>query len=144
MAAEQTLPHHLCEIGESFEQKYQPVLDFHGWRVAMLRHFDAVAPETFHRVERHRETNEVFILTAGEADLILFDGGDSPTTHTVIPMRHNVAYNIQQAVWHHVLMSHDAHIILVERTNTGLANSDYAELSAETIAAVRAGCRPLR
>ena len=55
------IPGALLEVGMSFEQKYKPVLDFHGWRVAMLRHFDATAPETFYRVERHRETNEVFI-----------------------------------------------------------------------------------
>ncbi len=137
---QRTVPTKLVEVGESFEQKYKPVLDFHGWRVAMLRHFDATAPENLHQVERHRKTNEVFILTAGEADLIVFDGDAQPTRSYVFPMVHNVAYNIQQAVWHHVLMSPDAHIILVERTDTSVENSDYAELSPNVIRDIKAQC----
>src|SRR3954466_15791858 len=101
------IPTRLVEIGESFAQRYQPVLDFEGWRVAMLRRPDGMTPEAFHRVERHRETNEVFILTAGEADLIVCDGDATPGQAHVFAMRLNVAYNIRQAVWHEVVMSPD-------------------------------------
>lgn len=127
------IPQSLVEIGVSFEQTYKPVLDFHGWRVAMLRHCDAVVPETFYRVERHRNTNEVFILTAGKADLIILDGDQMPGTPFVFPMELNAAYNIQQSVWHHVVMTPDAHIILFERTDTSVENSDYAELPAAVV-----------
>jgi len=114
-----------------------PELDFHGWRVAMLRHFDQLAPENFQQVERHLETNEVFILTAGQADLIVCDGDAKPTAPYVFPMVLNVAYNIQQAVWHNVVMSVDAHIILFERTDTTVENSDYARLDEDM-------CRDIR
>ena len=132
------IPEHLLEIGASFEHTYMPVLDFHGWRVAMLRHFDKLAPENFQEMERHRETNEVFILTAGQADLIICDGDDKPTTPYTFPMELNVAYNIQQAVWHNVVMSADAHIILFERTNTAVENSDYALLEEDLYAEIKA------
>lgn len=126
-------------VGKSFAQTYQPVLNFHGWKVAMLRHFDVVAPEAFYRVERHWNTNEVFILTAGQADLILFDGDETPNdTYHVFPMELNVAYNIQQSVWHHVVMSPNAHLILFERSETGIDTTDYAELPRELVAAVKA------
>ncbi len=96
----------------------------------MLRYFDVVAPETFHRVERHWNTNEVFILTAGQANLILFDGlNESPGKPFVSPMQCNVAYNVGQSVWHHVVMSPDAHIVLFEREETGLATTDYWQLA---------------
>lgn len=124
-----TIPADLLEIGTSFSQKYQPVLDFEGWRVAMLRHCDDVDPEKFSQAERHNETNEVFILTTGTADLIICSGNDNPEDIHVIKMVHNVAYNIPTSVWHHVLMSPDAHIILFERTNTGTENSDYAKFT---------------
>jgi hypothetical protein len=133
-----SVPTNLVEIGASFEQRYKPVLDFAGWRVAMLRHCDHVEANKFYRVERHRETNEVFILTVGCADLIVFDGGDTPTTSFVFPMELNVAYNIGQSVWHHVVMTADAHVILFERTNTSLENSDYAELSPEKVEEIKA------
>ena len=131
------IPAHLVEIGSSFEQRYQPVLDFHGWKVAMLRYFDAVASETFYRVERHWNTNEVFILTAGRADLILLEGDQVPTKPYVFPMTVNVAYNIQQSVWHHVVMSPEAHIVLFERSETSLETSDYAELAPEVVAEIK-------
>lgn len=130
---------HLVEIGRSFAQTYQPVLSFAGWKVAMLRYFDSVAPATFHRVERHWNTNEVFILTTGQADLILLDDVEgAPTAPVVIAMEHNVAYNVGQSVWHHVVMSPDAHIILFERVETGPETTDYQELSPALRATIAA------
>lgn len=131
----------LVETGAYFDEGYRPVLDFHGWRVAMLRAKDDNQPETFYRVERHRETNEVFILTAGQADLIVCDGDGEPGEWFVTAMEHNVAYNIGLGVWHHAVLSPDAHIILFERTDTSFANSDYAELPPDQIAAIAAQFR---
>jgi hypothetical protein len=127
------IPKDLLEVGHYFDDGYKPVLDFDGWRVAMLRYCDAVDAKNLHRVERHRNTNEVFILTAGETDLILCDAGDRPRNAYVVAMRHNVAYNIPAYGWHHVSMSKDAHIILFERTETSLETSDYAPLSPEQL-----------
>ena len=133
-------PQHLVIEGKSFEQTYKPVLDFHGWKVAMLRHFDAVDPNKFHRIERHWNTNEVFILTAGQTDLIIFEGDpadESPSDQFyVIPMELNVAYDVQQSVWHHAVMSEDAHIIIFERSETSADTTNYFELSPETVRAV--------
>ncbi|MEA2523328.1 MAG: hypothetical protein QOF01_4238 [Thermomicrobiales bacterium] len=132
------LPSRLVEVGAFFGDGYRPVLDFHGWRVAMLRSTEVANPDAFHRVERHRETNEVFILTTGQADLIVCDGDAEPGEAFVTSMDLNVAYNIGQAVWHNVVMSPDAHIILFERTDTTVDNSDYAELPPEQIATITA------
>lgn len=124
------IPSNLVEIGESFEQKYQPVLDFEGWKVAMLRHHHEADPANLKEVERHTNTNEVFILTTGQADLIVCSGDDSAEDIHVIPMRLNVAYNIPTLVWHHALMSEGAHIILFERSETGPETTDYTSLTA--------------
>ncbi len=131
------IPGRLLEIGRSFEPTYQPVLDFDGWRIAMLRHFDVVDPQAFGRVERHRNTNEVFILTTGQADLIVCDGEAEPSSPQVLSMEAHVAYNIRRSVWHHVVMSPQAHIVLFERSETSSKNTDYAELSFEIVGALR-------
>lgn len=128
----------LVEVGGSFAQAYAPVLDFAGWRVAMLRHFAVVSPATFHRVERHRNTNEVFILTTGRADLIVCDGDERPVAPMVIPMARGVAYNVRQSVWHHVVLSPEAHVVLFERSDTGPETTDYANLPPAEVTAVRA------
>ena len=131
------VPQNLIGVGQWFGPGYKPVLDFQGWRVAMLRYGEFAAPNQLHRVERHNATNEVFILTAGRADLIVMDGDVSPTDAFVFPMRLNVAYNIQQSVWHHVVMTEDAHIVLFERTDTSVTNSDYAELPVDAANEIR-------
>jgi type II secretory pathway component PulL len=133
----------LLKIGQYFADGYKPVLDFEGWRVAMLRYGEFVDVKTLHQVERHRETNEVFILTAGEADLILCSGDAVPDKAYVLPMRQNVAYNIPIDGWHHVIMRQDAHIILFEKTNTSRENSDYAKLNQEQLRQIKQLLRPL-
>ena len=135
------VPQELVEIGEYFGVGFQPVLNFSGWRVAMKRYGDGTQPAKFHSVDRHNETNEVFVLTEGKAEMLLMEGSNVPGTFHLFPMELNVAYSVQQSAWHHVFMSEDAHIIVFERSNTARENSDQFELDAETIAAVRARVR---
>jgi hypothetical protein len=130
------IPAKLIEVGESFEPKYKPVLDFEGWRVAMLRKSVVEDNLSGVKVERHNETNEVFILTAGEADMIVCDEGDIPGKMFIIKMEDNVAYNILRAVWHQVIMSKDAHIIIFEKTDTTVHNSDYFTFDEKTSASI--------
>jgi hypothetical protein len=51
---------------------YLPLIDYGTWRVAYLRYIDELIPRNIKRVERHRETDEVFVLLEGQA--ILFMG----------------------------------------------------------------------
>ena len=140
-ASKRDVPKKLVEIGEYFGVGFQPVLDFEGWRVAMKRYGEGTQAAKFHSVDRHNETNEVFILTEGKAEMLLMEGEGQPTNFHLFPMELNVAYSVQQSAWHHVFMSEDAHIIVFERSNTSRENSDHAELDAETIAAIRARVR---
>lgn len=135
------VPRQLVEIGEYFGVGFQPVLDFEGWRVAMKRAAESTSPAKFHSVDRHNETNEVFVLTTGQAEMLLMEEGNKPVTFHLFPMELNVAYSVQAKAWHHVFMSDDAHIIVFERSNTTRENSDYFELDADTIAAIRSRVR---
>lgn len=46
-------------------------------------------------------------------------------------MRKHVAYNILRSVWHHVVMSENAHIVLFEKTDTTRQNSNYFRYDSE-------------
>jgi hypothetical protein len=83
-------------------------------------------------VERHNKTEEVFILTVGKADLIIIEEKDGRQIPHVIHMGLNVAYNVKQSVWHHVVLSADAHIFLFEKADTSRENSDYMTLDSDT------------
>ena len=105
----------LVETGSCFEQMFKPVIVTGEWRVAVLRQCDKVYPHCIQEVERHNETDEVFILTMGKADLIIVEEKDGQAIPHVIPMGLNVAYNVKQSVWHHAVLSEDAHIFLFEK-----------------------------
>ena len=122
------------EIIPNTEECYKPLVDFESWRVAGLNHCDIVDIAHLNRVERHLETDEVFILTAGRAALIVENGGENETgaargnPFEVIPMKPNTLYNIKKGVYHHVVMEKDASIIIVENSDTTAENSEYKEL----------------
>src|SRR3954470_19207079 len=135
------VPQELVAIGEYFGNGFQPVLNFSGWRVAMKRFADSTHPANFHSVDRHNETNEVFILTEGKAEMLLMEGKQQPTTFHLFPMQLNVAYSVQQSAWHHVFMAEGSHIIVFERSDTSRINSDQAELDEAIVAAIRSQVR---
>jgi len=110
---------------------FQPLVDFKDWRVAVLNYLDAIHPERNNRMERHTGTDEVFVLLKGQGILII--GGDSSNVEGVSPqeMEAGVIYNVRQGVWHTILLSQDASVLIVEQAHTDEHNSEYATLSPE-------------
>ena len=124
------------EIIRNTEECYTPLVDFETWRVAGLNHCDIVDASNLTRVERHLKTDEVFILTAGRAWLVVDRGADGDT-FDVIRMEPNRVYNIKRGVYHHVVMDRNASIILVENSDTSIENSEYRDLKAQQIGRLR-------
>ena len=110
---------------------YKPLFDFDCWRVAFLRFIDELLPENITRAEKHLETDEVFVLLAGKAVLIIGSGDDEIIEMTPYVMEPYQLYNVKQSTWHNVVLSQDATILLVENNNTNSGNSAYCELSDE-------------
>lgn len=111
------------------EQGFFPVVFFGQWRVAVLNYCDIVEKDALYRLERHVETDEVFVLQKGQAWLILGGSGDAPACVETFPMETGVVYNIARSCWHHVVMTRDASVLIVENADTGDSNSAYANLS---------------
>ena len=125
------IPAHLLQEGAFPDHGYAKVLTMEEWCVAMLACFDRTRPSMFEKVERHLLTHEVFVLLEGLADLIICDGGNIPGEAFVRPMEYGKAYNVPPGVWHHVVMSEKALIILFEKANTSKENSEYYYFSSE-------------
>jgi len=119
----------LLEIRSYEGPGYQPLIDFNDWRVAILRYLDELQPERIDSMERHCETDEVFVLLQGRGTLLL--GGNGPTLDGVQPqaMEPGKLYNVKRNAWHGVLLTRDASVLLVENRNTGRENSEYAPLT---------------
>jgi ureidoglycolate hydrolase len=121
----------LLEIREFTGLGYKPLIDFGAWRVAILRYIDELIPAQIERMERHNETDEVFVLLEGQAVLFLGEGDERIEKLHPQVMEPKKMYNVKRAVWHCAVLSRDASILLVENCDTGTANSDYVALTAE-------------
>jgi hypothetical protein len=121
----------ILEVSEYTGEGYKPLIDCNGWRVAYLRYLDELFPAKIEKLERHLETDEVFVLLAGEVLLLMGGNGPSVTALETIQMQPLKLYNVRQAAWHGVVLSRDATILLVENTNTSPANSEYFTLTPE-------------
>lgn len=120
----------LFEVKNYSGQGFKPLVSFDNWRVAALRYMDELHPDRLNTMERHTATDEVFILSHGRAMLLL--GGNGPGIGEIVPLSMNIGdiYNIKRNTWHTVVLSRDAHIIIVENDNTSRKNSEFTSLSA--------------
>ena len=95
-------------------QGFKVMTEFEGWKIGFLRYSDRFSK--FDRLERHLLTDEVFVLLDGEAVLY--------TDKEEIKMEKNFIYNLPKAEWHHIVVSKDAYVMVVENANTGDDNTE--------------------
>ncbi len=112
-------------------QGFQPQVTFNSWQVAILNYLDKIHPEHNNSMERHKKTDEVFVLMKGRGILII--GGNGKTVEGVYPqvMEIGKVYNVRVNTWHTILLSKDASVLLMEESNTVEENSEYTTLPEE-------------
>lgn len=104
---------------------YQPVVNCRGWIVALMNWEERFDLQYIRAIERHLQTDEVFVLLQGESALfILHDDGID--VQKMIP---GVVYNVPAGVWHSVVGSRDAKWLIVESSDVSMENSEYRHLS---------------
>lgn len=119
----------LLDIKEYQGIGYKPLIDYDGWRVAVLRFIDDLLPENIHSMQRHMETDEVFVLLKGQCILFIGDGNDLITEIHPQVMEAEKLYNVKKACWHTHTLSKDAIVLIVENRDTGTQNSQELPLS---------------
>jgi len=123
------MDHELLEIKEYNGEGYQPQVDFGGWRVAVLNYSADLLPERLTRMQRHNETDEVFVLLAGRCILFIGEGREAVTRIHAEDLRPGLVYNVRQAVWHTHTLSPDAKVLVVENRDTTYDNSPFTPLT---------------
>jgi ureidoglycolate hydrolase len=102
---------------------YAPLVDFSQWRVALLRFIDELLPERLDRMQRHDQTDEVFVLLAGRCILFLGDGRETAGTIHAVDMEPQKIYNVKRGCWHTHTLSRDASVLIIENRDTTAVNS---------------------
>ena len=113
-------------------QGYQPFVSHRGWLVLMNweQRFNLANDD---KVERHNQTDEVFVLMRRRGVLII----ESNDTIQVIDMQPGVIYDVTNGTWHGVLGTYDAAWLVVESDDTNDENSDYRQLSEKGLDTLR-------
>ena len=123
------IPESLIEIREHDEPDYKPLIDYQSWRVALLNYTADYLPEKINRMQKHTETDEVFVLLAGRCILFLGEGDDPVVKVHAVDMELYKLYNVKRGVWHSHTFSEDARVLVVENRDTILENSPFVGLS---------------
>ena len=104
----------MIEISAHKSEGFKVMTSFEGWKIGMLRY-----DQRFSRLgemERHLLTDEVFVLVDGSATLY--------TDKEAVEMESGVVYTVPVGVWHHIVVSEDAAVLVVENSNTSVENTE--------------------
>ena len=124
----------LLEIRQYEGLGYQPIVDYGTWRVAILRYHPELEPAALNSMQRHDETDEVFVLLEGRCILFLGDGDAQPGALHAVDMQPLKAYNVKQHAWHTHTLSRDAVVLIVENRDTSNVNSPTRSLRPDQTA----------
>jgi len=121
----------LLEITNYTGKGYHPSVDFGEWRVAILRYIDELLPENISKMQRHDETDEVFVLLEGSCILFLGEGNEQVTDIHAQDMEPLKLYNVKKSCWHTHTLSQNAVVLIIENRDTGDHNSPEIKLTPE-------------
>lgn len=127
----------LLEVREHTGPGYRPLVDFAAWRVAILNFADDLRVEKITRMQRHNETDEVFVLLKGRCLLFVGEGEAMVTAIHAQDLEPHQLYNVKRAVWHHHTLSEDAMVLVVENRDTTYDNSPFCALTGPQQAEIR-------
>lgn len=102
------------EIYEYDGKDFCAVMQYEGWKIGMLRYGDRFS--AYNCVERHLATDEAFVLLAGSATLHEEDQS--------FEMEKCKVYNVKRGLWHHIVVSRDATVLVIENSDTSKENTE--------------------
>ena len=93
-----TISEKLLEVRDYTKEGYSPVVDYDTWRVAVLNYSNDLLPVNIKAMQRHNETDEVFVLLSGRCILFIGDGDEIVTDIFAENMQPFKIYNVKKSV----------------------------------------------
>lgn len=116
------------------EPGYKPLVFSAGWMTALLNWDPSMDLANLGEIERHLQTDEVFVLWRGRG--VLFIAADQGMR--VLEMKPGVLYNVRCGAWHGVLADRQASWVIIEGRDTHLHDTEIRKLDSTELSAVRA------
>ncbi len=115
------------------ETDYEPLVDYQGWRVAVLAFCENTTLEKIKKMQKHNETDEVFVLVRGNCTLISAGNGDEPGELEIHKMEPQKVYNVKKGFWHNHILDEEGIVVIIENSDTTDDNSPELPLTDEQI-----------
>ena len=100
------------------------------WTVGIKNYKPANDKSLFNELERHNETDELFVLISGACTLVYAEEMDGKMKFGAVSMEMGKVYNIPQGLWHNTITVPGTRMVLIEDPGTGMSNSDIYHLGA--------------
>lgn len=117
------------EITDFPKTDYEPLVDYQGWRVAVLAYCENTTLEKIKTMQKHDETDEVFVLIRGNCTLITAGNGEVPGEISTEKMQPYKVYNMKKGYWHNHILDEEGIVLIVENQDTCDDNSPIIPLS---------------
>lgn len=88
-------------------------------------------------LERHNNTDELFVLVAGTCTLVFAENTKDGLVLGHVTMEPYKVYNIPATLWHNTITAMDTKMILMEASDTSMENSDIYKLSENQVDKIR-------
>ena len=106
------------DITEFKGEDFKVMVKSENWKIGFLRYSERFAD--FGVLERHLKTEEAFILLEGSA--VLYENYEPYEMETC------KVYTVARGVWHHIVVSEDATVLVVENADTSLENTERIKI----------------
>ena len=106
---------------------FEAIVKNEGFKCAFITHDPMYAYGAVTEMKRHNLTDELFVLMAGKAILLIREG-ETMSEH---PLEQGKSYNVTAGTWHYLGASEDAMLFVTEAGNTDKTNTDVLTLTQE-------------
>ncbi len=117
------------DVREYQESGYKPVVDYMEWRVAVLNYCEELEIDQISNMQKHMESDEVFVLLEGSCTLFSAGEGEDLGDIKSWKMEPLKIYNVKKGVWHTHTLAKNTSVLIVENRNTCDDNSPIIQLS---------------
>ena len=107
----------MIEIIKREKDGFCPTVTFGGWKTAFISYSEQY--DKIKVMKRHNLTDETFYLIEGKATCYILEDGK----FTLIPLEKGKAYNVKAGTWHHLRVSQDGLLAVVENSDTNKDNT---------------------
>ena len=101
------------------------------WMIQFLNYMPRLSPDMIVTMQKHLLSDESFILLNGKAILYISEAENFPDQIEGVVLYPEKLYHVPKGMWHALILSEDAKLLIVENSDTTPENSPKVELTAE-------------